>query len=477
MVDGTGATADRELSPAAMSGLRVLGRHPGTPVTLRPDAAAALLDGSVPEAVRVLNELVSAGRAWLVPAADDEPARYTIPEEVLRGARDDDAARAAEADREASVRRLAGWYLHGAVRADRAVNAFRKRFGPLYRDRRAGEPVGDGWSGVSAGLDWLESERHNLRACVEYAGAQAWHDLAWQLCEALYGLYITRRHYDDWIATHTVGLNAATALGDAGAQYQIAAQLAYAYTEQRDFARAQPVLEHALRAGRATRLHVHEAAALEALGSARLAAGEYPAAITYLTQARALYTVIDSAHGMGRTSYEIGRARVRLGAFSGAIAQFRSAHALFGRVGDVTDQARVLISTGEALLLSGDPAQARRPLAQARKILARLGRRFHEAVALDLLGLAAQHCGDIPAAREFLSEAVDGYERTGSERAAALRARLAELPDPGPDAPWPQHPSEPDPDDPDGPDAAGFPGPPGAAAAPPPGTPAPQPQP
>ncbi|HEY3682644.1 MAG TPA: hypothetical protein VGL93_06370 [Streptosporangiaceae bacterium] len=425
-----GDAADRRLSASAASGLRVLGRHPGTPVTIRPDAAAALLDASVPEAVRVLNELTGTGRAWLVPAADDGPVRYTIPEEVLRAARDDDAEASTEAERERSARRLTEWYLHGAVRADRAVNAYRKRFGPLYRDAQVGAPASGGWSGVSAGLDWLESERHNLRTCVEYAGAQGWHDLAWQLCEALYGLYVTRRHYDDWIATHTVGLAAATALGDPAAQYQLAAQLGYAHIEQRDFARAQPVLENALRAARATRLHVHEAAALEALGGARLASGEYPAAITYLTQARALYTVIDSAHGMARTSYDIGRARVWLGAYAGAVAQFRSAHALFGRVGDITDQARVLISTGEALMLSGEPGEARRPLAQARKIMARQGRRFHEAVALDLLGTAAQRCGDVNAARAFLTEAIAGYARTGSARAGALRDRLAAMPPP-----------------------------------------------
>ena len=427
-----GEAADRQLSPGTVSGLRVLARHPGTPVTLRPDAAAALLDGSVPDAVRVLNELTSAGLAWLVPAADDGPTRYTIPEDVLEDARAEDAEHAAEEEREASVRRLVEWYLTSAVRADRAVNAYRKRFGPLYKAIR-GEPAGDGWSGVSAGLDWLESERHNLRNCVEYAGSRAWHDLAWQLCEALYGLYVTRRHYDDWIATHTVGLTAATALGDPGAQYQMAAQLGFAWTEQGDLARAQPILDQALRAARATRLHVHEAAALEALGSARLAARDYPSAITYLTQARALYTVIDSAHGMARTSYEMGRAQVWLGAYGGAIAQFRSAHALFGRVGDITDQARVLISTGEALLLSGDPEEARRPLAQARKIMARQGRRFHEAVALDLLSTAAQRCGDLKAARTFLTEAIEGYARTGSGRAVALRERLDELPEPAPE--------------------------------------------
>lgn len=427
-----GDAADRQLSPGTASGLRVLARHPGTPVTLRPDAAAALLGGSVPDAVRMLNELASAGLAWLVPASDDGQVRYTIPEDVLETARAEDIETTPEAEREQSVRRLAEWYLRSAVRADRAVNAYRKRFGPLYKDTRVGEPVGDGWSSVSAGLDWLESERVNLRNCVDYAGSQAWHDIAWQLCEALYGLYVTRRHYDDWVATHTVGLAAATALGDPGAQYQMAAQLGFAWTEQGDFAHGQPILEQALRAARATRLHVHEAAALEALGGARLAARDYPAAITYFTQARALYTVIDSAHGMARTSYEMGRAQVWLGAYGGAIAQFRSAHALFGRVGDITDQARVLISTGEALMLCGDPAEARRPLAQARKIMARQGRRFHEAVALDLLGAAAQRCGDLKAARTFLSEAIEGYARTGSGRAVALRERLEELPVPEP---------------------------------------------
>lgn len=423
-----GDAADRQLSPGTESGLRVLARHPGTSVTLRSGAAAALLDEPEPDAVRMLNELVSAGVAYLVPGDDDGPARYSVAEDVLEKAREQDGERASERDREQAVRRLCEWYLSGAVHADRAVNAYRKRFGPLYKEARVGEQAG-GWSGVAAGLDWLESERHNLRACVEHAGVRGWHDIAWQLCEALYGLYVTRRHYDDWIATHTVGLAAATALGDPRAEYQMAAQLAYAFTEQGDLARAEPILEQALRAGRATRLHVHEAAALEAMGAARLAARQYPAAITYFTQARALYTVIDSAHGMARTSYEMGRVQVWLGEYGGAIGHFRSAHALFGQVGDVTDQARVLISTGEALLLCGDAAEARRPLAQARKIMARQGRRFHEAVALDLLAAAAQRCGDLKSARTFLTEAIAGYERTGSARAEDLRTRLADLPE------------------------------------------------
>lgn len=419
-------TADRGLTPFAVSGLRVLSRHPGTPVIVVAEVVEVALGTSPGEAVRLLDELVAADLVRVDTGGDGTVDRYVVVAEALERARAEDRVEVAEEVRHETVSRLIDWYLRGAVRADLAVNGYRKRFGPLYGRFGTGMLAGE-WSGVSAGLDWLEAERHNLRACVEYAGARSWHAMAWQLCEALWGLYVTRRHYADWVATHTVGLDAARALGEPGPQYQMATALAYAYTEQREFAHAQPVLEQALRAARATRLHVHEGAALEALGLARLQAGEYATAITYLIQARALYTVIDSAHGMARASYEIGRARVWLGAYGGAVAQFRSAYDLFGRVGDVTDQGRVLISTGEALILAGQAVDARRPLTQARGILGGQGRRFHEAVALDLLGSVAQTCGDLGEARSCMTAAIDGYVRTGSSRAAQLRTRLAEL--------------------------------------------------
>lgn len=161
----------------------------GPAVVFGPEAAAALLDRR--DADVLLEALVD--RHLL----DEDGDRY-IFHDLIRAHARAKAERDEDADsRDAAVRRAIEWYLRFAAEADLAVNSHRPTTGPVYRDLRGRpSPYGTGREAVGRALAALRSEHRNLCAAVHAAGERGWHDLAWQLCEALWGFFFSLKHYD-----------------------------------------------------------------------------------------------------------------------------------------------------------------------------------------------------------------------------------------------------------------------------------------
>ncbi|HEU5269997.1 MAG TPA: helix-turn-helix domain-containing protein [Jatrophihabitans sp.] len=138
---------------------RLIGRHPGTDLT--PDALAALLDGSLPEAHRMLTALAA---AHLI-----EPSRpgHVRLHSLLRLY----AGELAQAEAEpAATDRLVAHYLHTAARALDQLTGRRLRLVELAPSCAPAVPFPD----PAAARRWLDTERANLAAMVRLVGLGSW---------------------------------------------------------------------------------------------------------------------------------------------------------------------------------------------------------------------------------------------------------------------------------------------------------------
>ncbi|MEV7020957.1 AAA family ATPase [Kitasatospora sp. NPDC093558] len=111
---------------------------------------------------------------------------------------------------------------------------------------RVQEPSGDelpGFASYAEALEWLYAERADLRSAVEAAAGQGWHGEVWRLCESLWRLYHDRKLYQDWIATHRLGVESALWDNQPDAVVRMRNQLARAHLERKEFALAEEQLE------------------------------------------------------------------------------------------------------------------------------------------------------------------------------------------------------------------------------------------
>lgn len=408
----------RRLTPPVAALYRALGSHPTPEFSV--DVAAAALDATRAEVGGWL--AVLADNSLVEEVAED---RYRFHELVWLHARrqacDDDsaAARAAVADR------ILTWYLRWAAAMDLAVQPDRWREGAVFGQVAAAEVD------RAAALAALDREAANLRAAVEQAGQRAGagrdHVDAhlWQLCVALWGLYFDRRYYGDWIATHTVGIDAAGRLGDRLAEAKLRCQRGIAYLEQGRAAEAGDDFAQALAAARACGAAQALATSLESLGLAALRRGRYGEARARFDEAWELArTRRLGPRALGLLRHHRGRALSGCGEHEAALAELGGALETMRQIGDRYNEGRVLTSIGEAYRRVDDGERAAPAWRQALDIM-RAESAFQCAQVAMLLADLSAAMGDLTAERAHLTEAFSRYESLRAAQAAEVAARLA----------------------------------------------------
>ncbi|GAB7186057.1 hypothetical protein ATKI12_5888 [Kitasatospora sp. Ki12] len=198
----------------------LIGVHPG------PFLSAGLAQAAgIERAARVLSELRATHLVDEVEDDDPSEKRFRAHDVVRLHA----YGRARELpDRAELLARVVAYFRGRASRADRAM-------GPRLRLQ---DPSGDGLPGFPSGaaaLEWLHAERANLRAVVEAAAEQGWHGEVWRLCESLWPLYHGRKLYQDWIATHRLGVESAHWDNQPDAVVRMRNQLARAHYERKEY--------------------------------------------------------------------------------------------------------------------------------------------------------------------------------------------------------------------------------------------------
>ncbi|MEU8759082.1 AAA family ATPase [Streptomyces sp. NPDC048659] len=397
-------TSYRDLGPDAARLYRLAGvrRWPA----LTAPAAAALAGLPEVEAARLLEELAS---CHLVE--EHAPGRYRhhdllAADAARRAAQEDGPGRSA-----AAVGRLLRHHLSAAAAADRRVMPGRWRLGPAYA-----RPAEDHRSADEAAA-WLLAERENLVEAVRTADEYGLDDLTWQLCEALWSLFLRQGFHRDWLDTHRLGVRAAAACPEVPeAEGRMRAQLGFALLGLGRHAEAEAEFEAAAGADRRCGHRRGEATAVESLGLVRLAQGRFAEAADSFRAARAL---AEDPRAQALLVHHLGRALSGQGRHAEAADTLERARTLLAELPDPYNEARALTSLGEAALAAGDRERAAARLAEAAERMARERVPVQEAAIAALRAKAAATPGE---RRAFLTEAADRYERLGSPAAAALRA-------------------------------------------------------
>lgn len=402
---------------------RYLGQHPGPDFGV--GLAGAVLDVEADKAADLLDVLVSSN---LIEEGPDY--RFHFHDLLRLHAHDKLIETESESDRQSSITRMLDWYLDVAVSADIVVNPNRWRIGPRF----SGEPAVTFHSSAEA-LHFLETELHNFEAIIRRSYEWRRYSFVWQLCEALLGLFVHRRLFHSWTATHRLGVEAARACGERTAEARMRSLLGHAYLSYGDYAAAIEHCEAALQMERELNHRRGEASVLECLGVALLATDRPQRAMDLFRRARAIHEELGRPRGAALMTRRIGEAHSAAKQYAEAISDFRSALTFFTGQAEPYHHAVTLRLIGETHLAAERPDLAAEPLQTSLRLLGEFGDPGQQAgVHVALARLAASR-GDEVGERDHLREALTIYEEIGAPEAVEIRARLNRPLSCSPDAP------------------------------------------
>ncbi|MEO6083567.1 MAG: NB-ARC domain-containing protein [Umezawaea sp.] len=389
-----------ELPPLQARLYRLCAVHPGT--TFGSEVVAAAAGESLTDVQEALGDLVEKN---LVIEIGDERFRF---HDLLRLHARQRADAEPRPDHDASLSRMIEWYLDRAVAADRVVNPSRPRLGPRFRDA-PDQPFGD----RAEALDWLEEERGNLVGAVKAAADLGRPDLVWQLCEAMWSLFLLRHHFSDWIETHLLGVAATVELGDRSAEARIRTQLGIGYLGFDAVDDASPQFTAALRAAEAAGDDSGRATALRQLGKVARAAGDFDGALGHLRESLVLERALGRRRGEGLAHRRIGEVLTAAGRHDEAVAELEQGERVLAELGDSIGVARLRTFLAAAHLGAGRVARAEAVLTEALAVIADAGSPSYVADVLVLLAEVAERHGDPVRARERYLAAQQVYADAG----------------------------------------------------------------
>ncbi|RPF20805.1 AfsR/SARP family transcriptional regulator [Myceligenerans xiligouense] len=360
--------------PPAARLFRLYGLHPGR--DLSPPAMAALAGTDVPATRRVIGSLVRTGMV------EQGPDGRLSPHDLMREyARERAFADEPPRDRDEALRRLRRWYLHTAVAARRAVNPGAGSIEP------EGPPPSQvpAFADRGAGLRWFEVERPNLVAMVRHAAGTE-PDIAWQLAGALLAYFYLGKHWDDWLATHHLGLAAARGCDDP----------------------------------------LGSARMLNGLGVAYSDLGRHHEAVAAHEEADTLHVVAEDPSGMAWNLNNLGVVYDEMDRFAEALDRYERALGLFTALGDGRGRGLVLCNIGDLHLRTGNSGRAAELIRQALRVQEQAGDLEGQRFALRGLGDLDRGAGRLAEARESYGRAL-GISRELGDRACTveLLERLA----------------------------------------------------
>ncbi|NUT26543.1 MAG: tetratricopeptide repeat protein [Streptomyces sp.] len=372
-------TSYGRLPPERARLLRLLALAPGSDAST--SAVAALTGLSTDIAVRLLEDLASAGLVTPVPAGGHVRWRlHDLVRAFTVGVVTGDAGLREEG--ETARERLLNFYLGWAYQAAARLRWLPGLEEPRFADRRSA-------------LAWLDGERAGLIAAVQWAGEERYGQQAVELAAYLEQYLRWRRHFDD-------GITVARAAREA--------------------------------ARRAVDLS-HEARAEVCLGNALQGAGRPEEAIDAHTRARDLYQTAGNGRDEAVAWHSLGNALAAAGRAEEAIDAHTRARDLYRAAGNGRDEADSWNSLGNALRATGRAEEAIDAHTRARDLYQTAGDRHREGTAWHNLGLALWKSGRVKEAikaygkdLEICREFEDWYGVGQTLEKLALACRTINLP-------------------------------------------------
>lgn len=400
----------RKLTPEHAELYRVLAVHPGT--SFGPEVAAAAVGRALPDALNRIEALIEANLL-------DEPAenRFRFHDLLRLHARERAEADMSQDERTAAVRRMVSWYLERAFSADRLITPGRW----YISDAAAGSP----FSSSAEALDWLELERENLVQAQREAVERGWTDIAWQFGEAMWSLFVYRKHYRDWLETSELAVRAAELEGHARAESRLRGQLGHALLNLHRFDEGHVQLTRAMELAERADDLPSQATATSRLGILAKQRGRPDEALGLFRRALELDRRLGDRRGAALRTRRIGEALAASGRYEEAVAELSTAVELMLELPDPGGAARVSTFLGETQVAAGNPAAAVASLREALTVMREIGSDFFVAELLVALAAAHESAGDPEQSRNCLWQACELYEQIGGPHAESLRRRLS----------------------------------------------------
>lgn len=401
------------LPPAAARLYRLLGLYPGR--DFGRGVAAALTDTTEADAERALGVLVDASMI-----ADTAFDRYRLHDLVRLHARRLAEHQEPGFEQERAVRAAVSWYRDRAASADGMATPLRPRRTPVPAE----------FTTRASALDWLERELPNLVACLRAAFSRRWYELVCQLYDALWGLFLYRGHYHEWIGAGALAVEAATLSGDAGTEVRMVNQAAAVHLRTGRPEAAREPFRRALATARSNGDWAGEATALEGLGAVAHACGRLPEAVEHYRSALRLNEAHERHRGTALLHGYLGHALTGQGDLDAAAGHFRRSAHLATSIGDHHCLAQAIAGLGSVHAARGSFAEAVAELQRGLRSLPAAEAAALRAPVLEKLAEVLAGAGDHEGARRHWTEALAAYPSMDDAHADRIRARLRSLPTP-----------------------------------------------
>jgi tetratricopeptide (TPR) repeat protein/transcriptional regulator with XRE-family HTH domain len=377
---------------------RRLGLHPGTDID---SYAAAALDGSsLAAARRGLDELFD---QHLVT----EPAsgRYRMHDLIREYARTlvqtDDSE-----DRESAIVRLTDYY----VRAAAAIGRHFNRSHPAVGEAPVGVPELLTREEAAA---WMEAERANMHAVVDYAAGRGWPAPGIVIATAMSGFLQTHGHWAQMWSLHVTALDTARTADYRQGEAEVLTNLGIVQRLTGDYVAAAATLARALGVCRSSGDEHGQAKALVALGIVQRLTVSYPMATATLTQALELHERVGDRLGQADALSELGCVQRLTRDHRAAQASLERALDLYRDLGDRHGQADSLRYLARVYQETGNYEIVASCYADALELYRGLDDRLGQAHTLNFLGIAQHVSDDYLTAEDTLKDALDLYRDLG----------------------------------------------------------------
>jgi tetratricopeptide (TPR) repeat protein len=407
------------LSPPAARLYRLLGLHPGPDFDV--GLAAAALASPVLDAENLLDELLTANLVEELPAN-----RCRLHDLIRLHSRQQAEATETAEERSAALRRMLDWYLHTATAAGRVVTPHRT---DVRRDieQVPVEPVV--FDGHREALDWLDRERVNLFAAANAASQHGWQSTAWQLADAMWGLFLFRTYYNEWLQFDLLAVRATQECADRAAEAGAHDRLGLLFHAVR---RNDEALEHMAKAAEIWRdlddRH-RIAGSMERFGFAYLDQGRVTLALEHFQRALAKYRELDEPRSIGLALISIGRALIEINWPAEAVRHLTEATTVLDRlaVPDAYNSARAHIALGRAELRTGQHNSAQTRLSSALATMRAVNSPLGQADAAFALGELYEQLGKNQLARNNYRHTEKIFAQLGNPSVGQVRERIHQL--------------------------------------------------
>ncbi|MFE4825931.1 tetratricopeptide repeat protein [Streptomyces sp. NPDC056672] len=381
--------------------------------------AATACAVSIESAERLLDELIEAN---LVEDIGPDSCRF---HDLVRAHARDRAARDESGQAQVeTLRRVCDWYLATVTEAE--IRLTPAQF-TLPRDYVHPSDLPLPFADDVSALSWLDAHRLDLMAVVRSAADSGWHDVAWQLVDAAWPLFLRRRHYDLWIEAHEIGLVAARQAGNRTAERQMLNSGAIGLGAADRIDDAITWYGESLQAAREAADVRDEGQALHGLGTCCRDAGRLEAAVPYLTGAITAWESCGYVRGAALSQIVLGEIALALDEPQEAVQFFIQAHDTLTAVNDPHDTARALAFLGRARVRAGEYETGVAQLAEALAVFTSSGSFHWQARALEMIGDSARDHRDTATAAESYAQALALHEVTSPADARRLKDRLDSL--------------------------------------------------